>query len=354
MHDDVSNGASEPLTLSRSAWNESGPADAPGSRDQLAVEVTAAVIAIRNDQPVVLTRRDSVRSDYARSDHARSETSSEAGAVDALPATRFLPAVHATLDDAIRERVENDTGLELGFLEQLSSDCPRFLLSGQGPRLPRSLSVGHLALARADAADVSGGASWSNIYAYFPWEDWRDGRPSVLAELILPELERWVAQQPDHVAPQHPLCRHERVAIAFGRDGARWDDERVVERLDLLSESGLAGRGADRDMRREHRRVLGAALGRLRAKVRYRPVVFELLPADFTLFELQKSVEAILGPHLHKQNFRRLVEGMGLVEPTGEVRTHTGGRPAKLYRFRRDVLLERPAPGVRVRPARAG
>ena len=69
---------------------------------------------------------------------------------------------------------------------------------------------------------------------------------------------------------------------------------------------------------------------------------------EFTLFELQKTVEAILGPHLHKQNFRRLVEGAGLVEPTGEMKTRTGGRPAKLFRFRREVLLERPAPGVRV------
>ena len=39
------------------------------------------------------------------------------------------------------------------------------------------------------------------------------------------------------------------------------------------------------------------------------PVVFELMPDEFTLYELQKTVEAILGPHLHKQNFRRLVEG---------------------------------------------
>ena len=69
------------------------------------------------------------------------------------------------------------------------------------------------------------------------------------------------------------------------------------------------------------------------------------MPDVFTLFELQKTVEAILGPHLHKQNFRRLVEGGGLVEPTGEHRLHTGGRPARLYRFRRDVLLERLAPG---------
>ena len=76
------------------------------------------------------------------------------------------------------------------------------------------------------------------------------------------------------------------------------------------------------------------------------------MPELFTLFELQKTVEAILGPHLHKQNFRRLVETGGLVEPTGEYRFRTGGRPAQLYRFRRDVLLERPAPGVRIKTGR--
>jgi hypothetical protein len=77
------------------------------------------------------------------------------------------------------------------------------------------------------------------------------------------------------------------------------------------------------------------------------------MPETFTLFELQKAVEAILGPHLHKQNFRRLVEGGGLVEPTGEFRMRTGGRPARLYRFRRDVVWERSSPGVRVKPGRA-
>jgi hypothetical protein len=106
-------------------------------------------------------------------------------------------------------------------------------------------------------------------------------------------------------------------------------------------------------MRFDHRRILATAIGRVRAKIKYRPVIFELMPDEFTLFELQKTVEAILGPHLHKQNFRRLVEGAGLVEPTGEVKMRTGGRPAKLYRFRREVLLERPAPGVRVKPAKS-
>ena len=55
-------------------------------------------------------------------------------------------------------------------------------------------------------------------------------------------------------------------------------------------------------------------MGRLRGKLKYRPVVFELMPPEFTLLELQKTVEAISGTLLHKQNFRRLVEQGGLVE----------------------------------------
>ena len=156
--------------------------------------------------------------------------------------------------------------------------------------------------------------------------------------------------------------------MCFAVDGAAWDEEKVLDRYELLYEAGLVEE-ARRDgresalswspvprlgamMRFDHRRILATAIGRTRAKIKYRPVIFELMPDDFTLFELQRTVEAILGPHLHKQNFRRLVEGAGLVEPTGEVKTRTGGRPAKLYRFRREVLLERPAPGVRVKPGR--
>jgi hypothetical protein len=63
---------------------------------------------------------------------------------------------------------------------------------------------------------------------------------------------------------------------------------------------------------------------------------------------LQTTVEAISGRQLHKQNFRRLVETGALVEPTGETSTTTGGRPAAIFRFRREVLQERPAPGLRV------
>jgi len=97
----------------------------------------------------------------------------------------------------------------------------------------------------------------------------------------------------------------------------------------------------------------GAGTAVARGKLKYRPVVFELLPPEFTLYDLQKTVEAISGTLLHKQNFRRLVEKGGLVEATGNVSTETGGRPARLYRFRREVVLERPAPGLRVKAGRA-
>jgi len=96
----------------------------------------------------------------------------------------------------------------------------------------------------------------------------------------------------------------------------------------------------------DHRRILATALGRVRAKIKYRPVVFELLPEHFRLLQLQRVVEALAGVEVHKQNFRRLVERGGLVERTGAWDHHTGGRPAELFCFRKEVLRERPAPGV--------
>ena len=86
----------------------------------------------------------------------------------------------------------------------------------------------------------------------------------------------------------------------------------------------------------------------MRAKIKYRPVVFELLPETFTLTRLQRSVEALAGRRLHKQNFRRLIEQQEIVEDTGAMATDTGGRPAKLVRFRRDVVAEREVSGTKL------
>jgi len=98
----------------------------------------------------------------------------------------------------------------------------------------------------------------------------------------------------------------------------------------------------------DHRRILATGIARLRAKIKYRPVVFELMPATFTLLQLQRTVEALAGHLLHKPNFRRLIEQQELVEETGATASDTPGRPAKLYRFRRAVLAERAAAGTKL------
>ena len=86
-------------------------------------------------------------------------------------------------------------------------------------------------------------------------------------------------------------------------------------------------------MRFDHRRILATAIARLRAKLKYRPVVFELMPREFTLTELQRTVEAISGRRLHKQNFRRLVETAALVEPTGEIRPRPAAGRRRCFDF---------------------
>jgi hypothetical protein len=68
----------------------------------------------------------------------------------------------------------------------------------------------------------------------------------------------------------------------------------------------------------DHRRILATGIARVRAKIKYNPVVFELMPPVFTLSQLPRYVEAIAGLNIHKPNFRRLIEQQQLVEETGE------------------------------------
>jgi 8-oxo-dGTP diphosphatase len=89
----------------------------------------------------------------------------------------------------------------------------------------------------------------------------------------------------------------------------------------------------------DHRRIIDYALTRLRNKLSYTTVGFQLLPVRFTLSELQRVYEAILGRELDKRNFRRKLDMLGIVKPTREQRVSTSGRPAQLYRF---VITEAP------------
>lgn len=87
------------------------------------------------------------------------------------------------------------------------------------------------------------------------------------------------------------------------------------------------------DLAFDHDTILQVAVDRLRAKVRYQPIGFELLPRKFTLSQLQLLYEVILERDLDRRNFRKKILGMGILEPLDEVEQDVAHRAAQLYRF---------------------
>lgn len=302
----------------------------------LIIGLSVVIVAFDGQKPRVLaTRRDD--------------------GVTALPFGAFDPNQHRTFELALRGWVKQQTGFQLGYVEQLYTFGDRDRESPEAtllsvPADSRVVSVGYLALTpEAERLPDAFEARWRGWYRHFPWEDRRGGPPAIIDEVIAPKLATWAAGNPD---------RSSRAETAFGLAGNDWPDEAVLERYELLYEAGLVAECArDRDlplpdlelgepMASDHRRILATAISRLRSKIRYRPVVFELMPDRFTLTALQGTVEAILGQVLHKQNFRRALDRTGLVEGTGEMESGTGGRPAELYRFKREALRKTGARGL--------
>lgn len=250
-----------------------------------------------------------------------------------LPFGNFDPVGHRTFELAVRDFVTAQTGFALGYVEQLYTfgDKGRETLVADDARV---VSVGYLALAGTSSDLQHRAGLWANWYRFFPWEEQnhQDGA-NRLAQLA-PTLLAWAN---DGEAKS-------RVASAFGLAGEPWQESRVLERYELLYEAGLIpeavrengticalnARAGD-PLASDHRRILATAIGRLRAKIRYRPIIFDLAPHAFTLSALQDLVEQISGLRLHKQNFRRMLEQSGLVQATGGVLQETGGRPAKLF-----------------------
>ena len=308
----------------------------------LVIGLSAVVVAIKDGEAVALTVRHK-----------------GAGSLSGLPFGPFDPDGRRTFELALRAFVTEQTRFDLGYVEQLYTfgdrgrDAPLANL-GDGDGAAGVISVGYLALAPAAVDTHFAGSEWRPWSRIFPWEDWRGGRPPAL-EAIGPALRAWAGNDAQKLA---------RARLVFALDGAPWNEERVLERYELLYEAGLAPEAArDRGeasparsealvaavgeaMISDHRRILATALGRLRGKLKYRPVVFELMPDAFTLSALQRTVEAIAGVPLHKQNFRRALERAELVEGLGRVDADTGGRPAELFRFRREVLGARPVGGL--------
>ena len=294
------------------------------STDPVAAEVLAVIVAVVDGEPCVLTLPEAAR----------------------LPAGPLLPS-HRSLQTAVRAWVEEQTGYPLGYLEQLYTFADRDRTGGGG----RTISVSYLGLVQAAGA---GSGRWRSWYSLFPWEDRRRAE-SPAAEELAAALRTWSAGTTGR-------ARRQRCAITFGLDGRPWQPDLALQRFEVLYEAGLVPESPDSvaaptqvagdRMDGDHRRVLATGIARLRAKIQYRPVVFELMPPEFTLGQLQACVEALAGQAVHTQNFRRLVEQQQLVEHTGGS-AGTGGRPARLYRFRREVLQERQAAGTKLPSTRA-
>jgi hypothetical protein len=314
----------------------------------IVIGLSAVIVAVRGGEAVALTVRPH--------DPVTGEPSTLAG----LPSGPFDPDGHRTFELAVRAFVSEQTLFELGFVEQLYTfgdkgrDAPR---ADVGAGAARVISVGYLALAPQASPTQAPDTVWSGFSRFFPWEDWRRGRPALIDETLIPQLRAWATSEE----------RQARTRLLFALDGAPWNEERVLERYELLYEAGLAPEaGRDRERARggapaepaafsaalgepmlsDHRRILATGLGRLRGKLKYRPVAFELTPPEFTLSQLQRTVEAVSGVALHKQNFRRMLERTDLVEGLGRLHPETGGRPAELFRFRRELVRAGPAPGL--------
>jgi hypothetical protein len=303
----------------------------------VSADLIAVVIAVTDGKPRVLT----------------------VGQAGALPSGPFELG-HRSLQSGLRAWVERQTGHPLGYIEQLYTFADRDRI-GDEP-VQRVISISYLGLTREEQSEGRTTHSWRNWYDYFPWEDHRAGVPAILPDILMPRLRGWADEAE---APDMRHDRWQRAAIAFGLDGRDWNEELALQRYELLYEAALVaealrGSGTDsappvhgQPMIADHRRILATGIARLRTKIKYRPVVFELMPPAFTLLQLQRTVEALSGGLVHKQNFRRLIEQQDLVEETGETMSDTGGRPAKRFRFRQTVLAERTVAGTKLPLSRA-
>jgi hypothetical protein len=300
----------------------------------IAADLVAVLVAVTEGEARIMTVRDAA----------------------ALPAGPFEPG-HRSLQSGLRAWVEQQTRHPLGYVEQLYTFADRDRSGEQGAQ--HVISVSYLGLTREGVPPGAAEPGWRSWYEYFPWEDHRAGAPGVIAKTLEPALRAWARSASE--APTR-RARQQRAAISFGLGDHGWNEELVLQRYELLYEArlvpealrsaGTASNIPGRPMSGDHRRILATGMARLRAKIKYRPVVFELMPQHFTLLQLQRAVEALAGRLLHKQNFRRLIEQQELVEEAGATASDSVGRPAKLFRFRHEVLAERAIVGTKLPLAR--
>lgn len=308
-------------------------ADGRPSYEGFAIELTACLLSVEGDEPMVLV-------DETTRGEAR------------FPSVNFDPGAHEFLDHAVRDWLQDNTGIELGRLEQVHT--ARRSSDGVDGEPCSALSIGFLGLVPPQHRTTITRGTWRRCLDFMPWEDRRrrgglTGYERV-GHFLLNRLHASTL-----VGEQSLERQSRRIRTAFGLETAPWEETGTLERCTLVQNivpqlaeadaiadgDGIVLDAQPKRLSPDHLQILAAAIGRLRARLRVRPIATELVAPVFTLLDLQRSAEAILGPSLHKQNFRRYVEGAGVIEATGTMRQQTGGRPAQLFRFRREGMIER-------------
>src|ERR1700688_4841503 len=178
------------MSSGKSAKGARQAAPAGGEGHAVLIGLSAAVVSVAEERPRALI--------VARADDA-----------DALPFGTFDPLAHRTLESGLRDWVEEQTRLQLGYVEQLYTfgDRGRHLTEpGEGPRV---LSVGYLALTRPQE-DRGPETLWRDWYGYLPWEDWREEKPPIIDSLIMPRLAQFVAAAPN---AETRVTRQDRVRL---------------------------------------------------------------------------------------------------------------------------------------------
>ena len=171
--------------------------------ERIAVGLNAAILAVQGDEPVVAVVAE-----------RREERNSGDGA---LPCGLFSPRLHdGSLETALRSCVQAKVGIKLGATRQICTLGAPVASNGsaQAANEP-GVAVSYLALVDPSRINDRDGASWRSWYAYFPWEDWRRGKPGCLTEIIEPRLRAWARSGSDREADE----RGQRMRIAFGCDG---------------------------------------------------------------------------------------------------------------------------------------
>ena len=289
---------------------------------RLSLGLDAVIVAVTADQPRILTANQ------------------PRDGVPALPSGLLDADGDATLELGLRRWISAQTGLSVGYVEQLYTFGDRDRQrTADGTR---HLSVAYLGLVRE--AQPAPGAAWLDGYSLLPWEDRRAGMPAIVSRELLPALSQWAGRD---------AARKHRVHANFG-DRRSWDPIRVLERFELLYEAELVPEfQRDRGRRSRHR-----ALARHRA--RRRPSAHRRDGARAAAGQAEVPPGRVRAPArdlhpaaapAHRGGADRHAAAQAEFPAPGRKRPLPGGhpgrkraargRPAKLFRFRKEVVRTR-------------